>query len=682
MPPLGSSVINKSGKKVVPRAPARRPAAHIPAQTLISASLASAEASSTPRPDSAAPAAEVTGRASSQASITDLDILSVESEIPKVSEGLTSKRPSNEEVVDSYEADTESHNRGSVPSSHHFSEPDQPVVSGTTAHSNELVPGVYQPGQPAQNNTNASQPFISTITTTIHPEPTSRSSPSLSLPSLDQHDQPEIGHRGAQPAKRRKLRPDRSTKPSAPQIARDSVPQRNSNAQVQVQVPLRYAGANGNVVSWPNDLRQSCTGEGHVQPIKPNQKAAARGKGRQRQELAGGKVRAGTVRDQVRRGRDYHGNTKVRKAGQTTSATNSQRLQDAAAEIVADAVEGAANRSNGRRGQNAREPTPEAAEDEIIAPGAIKMAELCKDTRKGKKSDTLKALQERDKEEAAKERQRELQRLVEGERQLDPEGSGEQANAGTANNDVQRPSQEVSERSEDVVREVADTYVDEQGQIRINTDSLRIDRHAQAAAARERNQDEAVVENDLSKPAVNSQTYLKREPLNSWPEQLTDEFYEALRTFGTDFGMICRMLRKTRRAVKLKFNREERANPVRINQALLGAKINIDLDEYSRRAGENIKETEEHNRKMEEDRKKMEDDAADELRAKEAQEQLRREQAEKERAAVPDDSSNKENREGGRKKRDGRKSKETGTDHSGRKRKTKGAAGEEITQIT
>ncbi|KAI4208027.1 MAG: hypothetical protein LQ346_000191 [Caloplaca aetnensis] len=647
MPPLGSSVINKSGKKVVPRAPARRPAPHIPAQTSISASLASVETSLKPRPDSTPPTAEVTDRASSQALITDPDILA---EITKVSDGLTSKRPRNGRLVESYGADTESHPCGLAASSHHFSEQDPPVVSEITAHSNKLVPGVHELGQSAQNGTYASQRSIPTIITTIHPEPTSRSSPSISLPSLVQHERPEIGHGGAQPAKRRKLRPDRTTKPSAPQIAQDSVPERNSNTQVQVQVPLR--------------------------------KSAAKGKGRQLQGPAGGKVRARTIRDQVRREGDSHGNTKVRKARQTTSARNSQRLRDAAAEVVADAVEGAANRSNGRRGRKAREPTPEAAEDEIIAPGAIKMAELCKDTRKGKKSDTLKALQERDKEEGAKEKQRELQRLMEGERQLDPEGSGGQANAGTANSDVQRPSQEVSERSEDVVREVADTYVDEQGQIRINTDSLRIDRHAQAAAAREQNQDEAVVENDLSKPAVNSQTYLKREPLNSWPEQLTDEFYEALRTFGTDFGMICRMLRKTRRAVKLKFNREEKANPGRINQALLGAKINIDLDEYSRRAGENIKETEEHNRKMEEDRKKIEEDAADELRAKEEQEQLRREQAENERAAVPDDSSNKENREGGRKKREGRKSRETGRDHSGRKRKKKGAADEEITQIT
>lgn len=671
---------DKSGKKIVPKAPIRRPAAPIPAQTLRSASVASTEASSTPRPESTPPAAELTDPASSQAPSAKTDILLVEPEVPKVSDGLTNKRLRNEGTGESNAAETESQHDDLAASSHLSTEQNPPSVPEITAHSNNSVPEVSQPGRSNQDSGHVPQPCIPTIITTGQPEPISRSSPSLSLPSITQHEPSDIRHSGAPPAKRRKLRPDRITKPSAPQNAQASTPQRNSNVQIQIRVPGRSENANSNAVPRPDELRQSHVGKGRVQPPKPTKKPAPKGKDRQHQGAVGGEAGVGIARDQTRQVSGNQRNTKVRKARQTTSATNRQRLQDAAADIVADAVEGAANRSKGRRGRKARESTPEAAENEIIAPGAIKMAELCKDTRQGKKSDTLKALQERDKEELAKEKQRELQRLVEGERQPDPGTSEEQANAEGADGDAQQPGQEVSERQEDVVREVADTYVDEQGQIRINMDSLRIDRHAQAAAAREQNQEEAVVENDLSKPAVNSRTYSKREPLNSWPEQLTDEFYEALRTFGTDFGMICRMLRKSRRAVKLKFNREEKADPGRINQALLGAKIAIDLDEYSRRAGENIRETEEHNRKMEEDRKKIEQDAADELRAKEEQEQLRREQTEKERAAVPDDSSNKENREASRKRKEGRKSGEKRKAHAGRKKR--GAAGEDITQVT
>ncbi|KAL8764224.1 MAG: hypothetical protein Q9184_000193 [Pyrenodesmia sp. 2 TL-2023] len=681
MPPLGSSVINKSGKKIVPKAPIRRPAAPIPGQTFTPASIAPIEASSTPGPDSTAPAAELTDPASSQAPNAKTDILLAEPEVPNVSVGCTNKRLRDEETVESDRAETKSPHHDLAASSHLSPEQNAPSpVPEMTAHSNHCVLEVSQPGRSHQDSSHVSQPCIPTITATGQPEPISRSSPSPSLPSLTQHEPPSIRHSGATSAKRRKLRPDRSTKPSAPQNAQTSASQRNPTVQVQIQVFRRSANANSNAVPHPNDLRPSHVGKRRVQPAKPTKKSAAKRKDRQHQGTVGGEAGAGSKPDQTRRVRDNQRNTKVRKARQTTSATNTQRLQDAAAEIVADAVEGAANRSKGRRGRKAREPTPEAAENEIIAPGAIKMAELCKDTRQGKKSDTLKALQERDKQESAKEKQRELQRLVEGERQLDTGASEGQANAGDADGDAQRPGQEVLERQEDVVREVADTYVDEQGQIRINTDSLRIDRHAQAAAAREQNQEEAVVENDLSKPAVNSRTYSKREPLNSWPEQLTDEFYEALRTFGTDFGMICRMLRKTRRAVKMKFNREEKADPGRINQALLGAKITIDMDEYSRRAGENIKETEEHNRKMEEDRKKIEEDAAGELRAKEEQEQLRREQVEKERATLPDDSSNKENREASRKRKEGRKLGEKRPNHAGRKKK--GTPGEGIMQVT
>ncbi|KAL8927961.1 MAG: hypothetical protein Q9208_002036 [Pyrenodesmia sp. 3 TL-2023] len=672
---LSNIVSDKSSKKIVPKAPIRRPAAPIPPQKLTPADVALTEALSAPWSDSTPPATDLTGPTSSQAPNAKTDGLVVEPEVPKVSGCLTNKRLRNEETVESNAAETESQHDDLAASSHLSPEQNPPLVSGITAHANNSDSDVSQARQSNLNSDHVSHPCIPTVTTTGQREPISISSPSRSLPSLTQHEPPEIRHSGAPSAKRRKLRPDRITKPSAPQNAQISVPQRDSNVQVQIQVPRRSANASSNARS--NDLRPSHVGIGRVQPAKPTKKSAPKGKDRQRQGAVVVQAGAGTARDQTRQMRDNQRNTKVRKARPTTSATNRRRLQDAAAGIVADAVEGAANRTKGRRGRKAREPTPEAAENQIIAPGAIKMAELCKDTRQGKKSDTLKALQERDKKELEKEKQRELQRLVDGETQLHPGASEEQADAGGADGDAQRAGQGVSERQEDVVREVADTYVDEQGQIRINTDSLWIDRHAQAAAAREQNQEEAVVENDLSKPAVNSRTYAKREPLNSWPEQLTDEFYEALRTFGTDFGMICRMLRKTRRAVKLKFNREEKADPNRINQALLGAKITIDLDEYSRRAGENIKETEEHNRKMEEDRKKIEQDAADDLRAKEEQEQLRREQAEKERVAVPDDSSNKENREASRKRKQGRSLGERRKDH-----KKKGAPSGNVTQVT
>lgn len=54
-----------------------------------------------------------------------------------------------------------------------------------------------------------------------------------------------------------------------------------------------------------------------------------------------------------------------------------------------------------------------------------------------------------------------------------------------------------------------------------------------------------------------------------------DEFEQALATFGSDFNTIATLFpAKTRRAVKLKFSREEKINPHRVNEALKGGICN------------------------------------------------------------------------------------------------------------
>lgn len=373
----------------------------------------------------------------------------------------------------------------------------------------------------------------------------------------------------------------------------------------------------------------------------------------------------------TRRATGPQAKAKVRRPRRAAKARSQQQIQEAAAEIVADAVERTTARRKGRRHRKERQPTPEEAEDETIEPGRIKMADLCKDSQKGKKSDMLRALQERDMEQLMEKKQKELQQLVGDEGPAESEVRTGAANTAAERGVASGCAEKDIERRQEVARQVAGTYVNEHGEIMIDTDSLQVDRHAQAAAEREQGQLEAVEENFLSRPAVNSQTYAKREKPNSWSEELTDEFYDALRMFGTDFDMIGRMLRKTRRAIKLKFNREERLDPDRINQTLLGERIAVDVEDFSRRAGEELKETEEHERMMEEDRKKIEDTVAEELRAKEDQEQLRKDQAEQEGAGVPDESSGKENREIGKKKEKRKKGMEGGEKTKRRKKKGK-----------
>ena len=622
----------------------RRPPAGTPIQSSARASVTGSQTSQSPQPETVQKAAKPQNPSTSQVPQVNAVALAPSAGSSQENDSHSGKRPRIDDASREDATNNQTPGIESIVNSQHSSAPTHQPNNATAIQVTASSTEVPQPRLSSPPSNPPPQDLPPTANKAVQEGSSGQPiQPHVITPIRD--EQPEAFPKAAPPTKRRRLNPGQAAKPIAPP--------RQSDAQVHALLSSTEADN-----SVPGTNTGPVTGhaqERRTKPAERTKKSLARGKGKRREGAAGADNRPASVRTSTQ----SRGSAQRKaRAVESQNTTNQQRLQDAAAEIVADAVEGATTGRQGRRGRGgrkAREPTPDEAEDEIIIPGTIKMADLCKDTRKGKKSDMLKALQERDKEELMKKAQAELQQLVEtGERQIS-EGSGDPANTERAGDGSGAPVPGVNERQEDVVREVADTYVDEHGQIRINTDSLRIDRHAQAAAEREQRQHEAVVENDLSRPAFNSQTHSKREKLNSWPEDLTDEFYEALQMFGTDFGMIGTMLRKTRRAIKLKFNREERINTSRINQALLGARIAVDLDEYSRRAGKEIKETEEHEREMEEDRKKIEENAADELRAKEEQEQVRKEQAEKERAAVPDDSSGKENREAGKKGKKKRK---------------------------
>ncbi|KAK5134935.1 hypothetical protein LTR08_006026 [Meristemomyces frigidus] len=80
---------------------------------------------------------------------------------------------------------------------------------------------------------------------------------------------------------------------------------------------------------------------------------------------------------------------------------------------------------------------------------------------------------------------------------------------------------------------------------------------------------------------------LKSDP---WGNEETDRFYDALKMFGTDFFIISKMFEpKTRKQIKLKFNREEKLDPMRIRNTLLGLNTKpMDLQHYARETGEDI----------------------------------------------------------------------------------------------
>lgn len=64
-------------------------------------------------------------------------------------------------------------------------------------------------------------------------------------------------------------------------------------------------------------------------------------------------------------------------------------------------------------------------------------------------------------------------------------------------------------------------------------------------------------------------TYMNKTPSEKWLPDETETFFRALAQYGTDFSLIERILpHRSRRQIKLKFKREERENPARVNDAL------------------------------------------------------------------------------------------------------------------
>jgi len=92
--------------------------------------------------------------------------------------------------------------------------------------------------------------------------------------------------------------------------------------------------------------------------------------------------------------------------------------------------------------------------------------------------------------------------------------------------------------------------------------------------------------------------------------------------FGTDFMMISKMFPgRTRRQIKLKFTNEERRDPERIKQTLLGPREYIDLETYSEMTGAVYDDPKIIQQELDEEKKRIEEEHA---REKEAREDLMR----------------------------------------------------------
>ncbi|KAF6831522.1 myb-like DNA-binding domain-containing protein [Colletotrichum plurivorum] len=252
--------------------------------------------------------------------------------------------------------------------------------------------------------------------------------------------------------------------------------------------------------------------------------------------------------------------------------------EDGAAAAEGENGEAPAHRAR-RPPRQARSVTPEDAEEQEADLSVLTMGDLTRDLRIGKKFSRHDELLQRHREKQAKARER-LKNRRNGSEDVAsesgtpaPPGSGEGTPAAVP---VPKSQPAASMGTAGPQFQIID------GQIVVDQNSLALDRHAIADANAEDMLE--IEENDFTSLTTQNsyRTGSKLKGPNVWTEEETELFYRGLRMFGTDFQMISGMFPgKNRRHVKMKFNREERHAPARIDAALVGKKeLQIDLEEY------------------------------------------------------------------------------------------------------
>lgn len=350
----------------------------------------------------------------------------------------------------------------------------------------------------------------------------------------------------------------------------------------------------------------------------------------------------------------------------STKAKGKRAMENAAAAVVEGVLQ-ASSRDRKKGGKRSkRVETPDEAQHVRIDVAETKMSDLCKDGGTGQKSTADKIIRESERAAALKRKQQEAQRMM---GQVD-ESTPQAGEVGESR--IDRLDRERREREVEMGNIVPQQHI-VNGEIVVDTSSLRIDRHAIAAVERNAEQLESVEEDEYTRK-VNNGIGLKRDRSGGWNEGLVDLFYDGLRMFGTDFGMISKMFPgKTRHAIKLKFCREEKENGPRIQAALLGEVLPVELEEFQKMTGEEYEDPSVLEKDIEEDKKKLEEEQEQEKQAIEAARRERAEQAEAERlAAHGEESSSKENRrQRKRKGGKGKKSKEQGEKNEKAPQRTK-----------
>lgn len=241
-------------------------------------------------------------------------------------------------------------------------------------------------------------------------------------------------------------------------------------------------------------------------------------------------------------------------------------------DFEASGSEEQATTQQSKKKRRKRSTTPEDAESRTIDPETITLGQLTRDPRTGKRWDKAALI-----ETSELERKREQLKMRLIKKGLLKEGEelpgSEISEAGTPAPESSTPAPDPPapaapppQNSSGLKYRIVD------GQIVLDDTTLNYDRHAEAD--QQRGDLEGHEEHEFSRRTTQYTLMRRKTSGNSWTAEETEEFYNGLRAFGTDFGMISMMFggAKSRRQVKLKFNREERANPAAINSCLVGEK--------------------------------------------------------------------------------------------------------------
>ncbi|KAF7558855.1 hypothetical protein G7046_g5288 [Stylonectria norvegica] len=272
------------------------------------------------------------------------------------------------------------------------------------------------------------------------------------------------------------------------------------------------------------------------------------------------------------------------------------------------------------RKRRVRSVTPEDAETQTVDLQKLKMADLTKDLHIGKKFSRHDELRERERKARLKTK---VAELVGGEPEADA-GAGSETPEGTVQQSAKKAGS-AAPSAPALPSGPQFRIVD--GQIVVDQSSLALDRHARAAASQANM--ETIEENDFTR-LITSNSFMNTSKLkgpNIWTDAETELFYRGLRMFGTDFEILSKMFpNKSRRSVKLKYNREERHSPRRIDAALIGEKtIKMDLDEYKAFSGSQFESVESIEA---EQRRAQEGFEAEQQRRKDEQDEIMRKKRE------------------------------------------------------